>query len=251
MPNLELINVFNYDVLSETQRDISQKCKTEIRGIIRKTTYGAVEIGRLLLEVKSCLGYGHYRKWLELEFAWGKSTANKFENVARAFQDVHNLDNFDLCALYELSHSDSKSIRDKAIVMAQDGEYISHARAKALKSGTDTICLHQGKSITVQNGVHQGKQMTIKDSISDGLINMESEGSEITLLISELQPKSTDKILHSAKQYQSSQIELLSTELEIERTRVEFLEEILTRICTASRLGNLSDQLLSEAENFL
>lgn len=250
---VEVLGGFNYDSLEGDQRSIVERCQTEIRSLLRRTVYEAVEIGLLLLEVKDCLDYGLYRQWIELEFAWGKSSANRFEQVAIAFgdlrADVPIWDNFDLSALYELASESATVARTKAIALAESGEYISHARAKALKAGTDTLLLQPGKAVTVQSGPYQGQEVIVKAAANEGLLQVEAAAGPLTLLISELQaeplaPPST----HPAKANPPNQMGAIATELEIERDRAEILEGVLRRICTAARLGQLTDQLLSEAE---
>ncbi|MGL6343774.1 MAG: hypothetical protein ACRC80_32100, partial [Waterburya sp.] len=80
------------------------------------------------------LGHGQYRKWIKAEFNWGKSTANSFENVAKQFAGVQNLDVFAASALYELAApSTHEAARQEAIALAQAGEKISYKAAKEIK----------------------------------------------------------------------------------------------------------------------
>jgi hypothetical protein len=125
---------FDYATLDDDTSHYVQQQTEEIRGLMKKTAQGIIEIGQKLIEVKKRLGYGKYRQWIEAEFNWGKSTANSFENAARRFGDVQNLDNFALSALYELAApSTSESVRKEAIARANSGEFISYTTAKEIK----------------------------------------------------------------------------------------------------------------------
>ena len=112
----------------------------EIRTLMKRTAQDIIQIGQKLIEIKKRLGYGQYRKWIETEFHWGKSTANSFENVARHFADVHNLDIFAPLALYELAAlSTPESARQEAITKAQAGEKIGYKLAQEIKKKHITI----------------------------------------------------------------------------------------------------------------
>jgi hypothetical protein len=125
---------FDYASLDDDTSYYVQQQTEEIRGLMKKTAQGIIEIGQRLIEVKKRLGYGKYRQWIEAEFNWGKSTANSFENVARRFSDVQNLDNFALSALYELAApSTPERVREEAIARADSGEFISYTTAKEIR----------------------------------------------------------------------------------------------------------------------
>jgi len=135
---------FDYASLDDDTSYYVQQQTEEIRGLMKKTAQGIIEIGQRLIEVKKRLGYGKYRQWIEVEFNWGKSTANSFENVARRFSDVQNLDNFALSALYELAApSTPERVREEAIARSDSGEFISYTTAKEIKQkSTSIIAIH-------------------------------------------------------------------------------------------------------------
>ncbi|NJO97824.1 MAG: DUF3102 domain-containing protein [Pleurocapsa sp. CRU_1_2] len=83
---------FDYSSLDTECLDFVQQQTGEIRSLMKRTAQDIIEIGQRLIKVKKLLGYGQYRKWIQAEFNWGKSTANSFENVAKQFAGVQNLD---------------------------------------------------------------------------------------------------------------------------------------------------------------
>ena len=125
---------FDYSGLDAKTLHFVQEQTEEIRSLIKRTAQDIIKIGQKLIEVKKRLEYGQYRKWIEAEFNWSKSTANSFENVARQFADVQNLDIFAPSALYELAApSTPESAREEAIARAQSGEKIGYKFAKEIK----------------------------------------------------------------------------------------------------------------------
>ena len=125
---------FDYSNLDAETLHFVQKQTGEIRSLMKRTAQDIIKIGQKLIAVKKRLGYGQYRKWIKTEFNWGKSTANSFENVAKQFADVQNLDIFAPSALYELAApSTPKSAREEAIARAQAGEKIGCKFAREIK----------------------------------------------------------------------------------------------------------------------
>lgn len=129
-----LDEVFDYSSLDVKYLGFVQQQTGEIRSLMKRTAQDIIEIGQRLIKVKKLLGHGQYRKWIKAEFNWGKSTANSFENVAKQFAGVQNLDVFAASALYELAApSTHEAARQEAIALAQAGEKISYKAAKEIK----------------------------------------------------------------------------------------------------------------------
>lgn len=125
---------FDYSYLDAETLYFVQEQTGEIRALMKRTAQDIIRIGQKLIEIKKRLGYGQYTKWIQTEFKWGKSTANSFENVAKQFADVQNLEIFAPSALYELAApSTPKSAREEAIAKAKAGEKISYKFAKEIK----------------------------------------------------------------------------------------------------------------------
>jgi len=130
---------FDYSSLDAETMSFIQQQTGKIRSLMKRTAQDIIEIGQKLIEVKQRLGHGQYRKWIASEFGWGKSTANSFENVARQFADVQNLDAFAPSALYELAApSTPKTAREEAISLAQTGNKISYSVSKEIKKKHQT-----------------------------------------------------------------------------------------------------------------
>lgn len=125
---------FNYTSLDAETSEFVQQQTGEIRVLMKRTAQGIVEIGQKLIAVKQKLGHGRFGEWLEAEFDWGKSTANRFMNVALNFPNLGKLENFAPSALYLLSEASTPvGVREEAIVRAQAGEPISYTVAKKIK----------------------------------------------------------------------------------------------------------------------
>lgn len=127
---------FDYSSLDVETSQFVQEQTGEIRGLMKRTAQGIVEIGQKLIEVKERLGHGQFLNWLETEFEWHRDTANKFMQVAKQFGslDLSEVSAFDISALYKLAApSTPDAAREEAISRASTGESISYTEAKAIK----------------------------------------------------------------------------------------------------------------------
>ncbi|WP_019503736.1 DUF3102 domain-containing protein [Pleurocapsa sp. PCC 7319] len=155
---------FDYSNLDPETLSFVQLQTGEIRSLMKRTAQDIIEIGQRLIKVKKCLGHGQYRKWIEAEFNWGKSTANSFENVAKQFSDVQNLDTFAPSALYELAApSTPEAARKEAIILAKAGKKISYTVSKQIKQKHQNK-LAKLKSESTEQPLSSGKsQLVITD----------------------------------------------------------------------------------------
>lgn len=112
-----------------------QQHTTEIKERMRRSAQDVVEIGQRLIEVKERLGHGHFLEWIKTEFDWHRDTANKFMHVAEQFGtlEMSKFSTFAPSALYLLAASSTPSeARIEALELAEQGETISHAKAKVI-----------------------------------------------------------------------------------------------------------------------
>jgi hypothetical protein len=185
---------FDYSHLDAQTSEFVQQQTGEIRTLMKRTVRDIIEIGCKLIEVKKLLGYGQYRKWIEAEFNWGKSTANAFENVAKQFADVQNLDKFAPSALYELASSSTpKLAREEAITRAQAGETITYTISKEIKRKyfSDSHKSSSKSSLpssSLESGKQSNSQKSIKHASSVISTSSDSEKSQLTIQNS-LKPK--------------------------------------------------------------
>jgi len=126
---------FDYSSLDDEARHFVQQQTGEIRGLMKRTAQGIVEIGQRLIDVKEKLGHGRFGSWLESEFEWTDRMARQFMRVAEAFKLENFSDlNFASSALYLLaSPSTPESVREEAIARAEAGEPITYTTAKEIK----------------------------------------------------------------------------------------------------------------------
>lgn len=257
---VEVVGGFDYQALQSEQRILVQQRTSEICTLLRQQVYNAIEIGQKLLEIKQSLKNDNlYRQWIEAEFPWEKSAANRFEHVALRFSNVPNWDmlngSFDLSALYILAApSTPADVVDRAIELAESGERVSHARAKALKAGLDTPTIKAGNTYTVsdETSPYYGQTVTVQSiERKDGIVSCSTpDGGVASLPLSELINPAPEPPKPPKKE-QPNHLGAIASELEIERERVQLLEGILQKLCAAARSGKLSDELLSEAESLL
>ena len=242
----EIIYDFDYTELDAERRIIVQQKASEIKSLLRQRAANAIEIGQKLIEAKEALGYGNYRRWLEAEFTWGKTLANDFENVAKQFADVRNVDNFDSSALRLLaSPSVPDEAREEAKALAEAGDHVSHADAQAIAAKhkpakQDKPTKPQppdrfpvGSSQTVASGEHQGKKVEVLESDGVMIRGKTKEGEIVPLMSAELEPEPEPESKPPAPLKSAAPppaIELLSIELDIAKSRVAHLEGRVRRL---------------------
>ena len=126
---------FDYSSLDNESRQFIQQQTGEIRGLMKRTAQGIVEIGQKLIDVKERLEYGRFGSWLECEFDWSEPTAQRFMQVALRFSSLNLMDlTIAPSALYVLAApSTSDTAREEAIARAEAGESITYTAAKEIK----------------------------------------------------------------------------------------------------------------------
>ena len=124
---------FSYILLDQDTQTFIHIRTVEIKALVKRTTKNIQEIGGKLLEVKSRLGHGEFSEWIKSEFEWSHDTASNFMRVAQRFGDNPKISEFAPSALYLLAApSTPEDARIEALELADKGETISHAKAKAI-----------------------------------------------------------------------------------------------------------------------
>lgn len=126
-----------YDMTQADQRWLDEEIE-HLSMLARRTIADVLLIGRRLLAIQDRLANYHdgiFTNWIKAECVWSKSAVYRFINVYTRFASFPNLGKLtiDSSALYLLaSESTSESARLEAIERAEDGEMITHAKAKAI-----------------------------------------------------------------------------------------------------------------------
>ena len=126
--NIQVLNDFDYNILNSEQRSIVQQKTKEIKDRLKRSAQDIWEIGQKLSEVRSQLAYGHFDKWLKVEFGWSRRTAYNFIKVYEAFPERATIAQVLIAAsaLYQLSSpSTAKEVREEFIKKAKDGEKVT------------------------------------------------------------------------------------------------------------------------------
>ncbi|MGL5793762.1 MAG: DUF3102 domain-containing protein [Waterburya sp.] len=160
--NTQIINNFDYNILESEQRLIVQQKTQEIKEGLKRSAQDIWEIGQKISEVRSQISYGHFDKWLKVEFGWSRRTAYNFIQVYEAFPERATVAQVNIAAsaLYQLSSpSIPKEVRKEFIKKAKEGEKVTRENIrKALKqeqsSSINTVA-------TKQEGNADSKQQII------------------------------------------------------------------------------------------
>ena len=109
---------FDYGTLDSETRIVVQQRTGEIRSLVRRSAQDVVDIGVKLGEVKQRLGHGGFGRWLEAEFQWSDSAAQKFMAVANRFKSVKFTDlTVAPSALYLLAAPSTPEIRPSMLLV--------------------------------------------------------------------------------------------------------------------------------------
>lgn len=125
---------FDYATFDPDTRRLLRERAEQIRGLARVTASGIVEIGKYLTEVKAKLPHGQFLKWVRTEFGWTDRHARRFMEVYGHVKSdkLSNL-SIDVSALYLIAApSTPELVRAEVIHRAENGEHVSHRRARAL-----------------------------------------------------------------------------------------------------------------------
>ncbi len=160
--NTQIINDFDYNILESEQRSIVQQKTQEIKERLKRSAQDIWEIGQKISEVRSQISYGHFDKWLKVEFGWSRRTAYNFIQVYEAFPERATVAQVSMAAsaLYQLSSpSIPKEVREEFIKKAKDGEKVTRENIRqALKSEQSSSI---NTVVTKQQGNFDSKQQII------------------------------------------------------------------------------------------
>jgi hypothetical protein len=127
------LNRFDYGDLEPGVAEFARELTERIHELARLTAATIVEIGRNLTEVKERVGHGKFLDWIDKEFGWGDRSARNFMMVYDRFKTANFADlEIDVSALYLIAApKTSESVRADLIRLAESGEHVTHAIARA------------------------------------------------------------------------------------------------------------------------
>ena len=171
------LSEYNYTMLDPEIKIVVQQRTSEIKSLIHRSAQDIFDIGQKLIEVKEKLGHGRFLIWLNTEFNWSKSAAQRFMQVARQFKRGNFTDlNIASSALYLLASSNtSVAARQEALERAAQGEIINRSEAKSIIAQHKEIGKHSllSKQITVDVPAE-----TIKEGLRPRRIQQKLEYTE-------------------------------------------------------------------------
>ena len=134
-----LPSVSVYQSLDPERSTLIQQKAKEIQKRVRRAKQDILDIGRLLVEVRSILEHGQFETWLVQEIAWSPRTAYNFIYVYERFGNVANFArmDMDISAAYLLAAPKTPQVFvDEFLNRARAGERITFKTVrKELKDG--------------------------------------------------------------------------------------------------------------------
>ncbi|MEC4813579.1 MAG: DUF3102 domain-containing protein [Scytonema sp. PMC 1069.18] len=176
---------FDYSNIDPELFQLIQQRTNEIKSLMRRSAQDIIDIGQKLIEVKQHLGHGKFRKWLNHEFSWSVSSANKFMHVANQFKCV-NFTHLNLTAsvIYLLaSPSTSSAARAETLELAYNGENITYAKAKEIvykHRGTASCKGSQPVSTDISVESTESVSGKLSKRLEPRILNVDSASEELT-----------------------------------------------------------------------
>ena len=240
---------FDYGVVPESSRELVKIKTVETKILVRQTAHGIIEIGKNLIEVKQVIGHGNWLPWLDAEFGFSQSTADRFMRVAAKLPNVGNLD-IAPSALYLLTQNATPDeVRQEAITIAESGEKITSNLAKELKLAKDELDnlknkLNEKTRPDINNLIPKLKELLDRESISES----------VSLAYSQL-PVEAQEIQYSLELSRQKAIKR-SLDLEESLRRIENRDiesEIDDKVEAKlfDKIGKISEKIRSEVEEEL
>jgi Protein of unknown function (DUF3102) len=128
-----------YESLDSERCTLIQQKAKEIQKRVRRAKQDILDIGRLLVEVRSILEHGQFETWLVQEIAWSPRTAYNFIYVYERFGNVANFASMDMdiSAAYLLAAPKTPQVLvDEFLNRARAGERITFKTVrKEMKDG--------------------------------------------------------------------------------------------------------------------
>ncbi|HIK40402.1 hypothetical protein [Thermoleptolyngbya sp. M55_K2018_002] len=255
----EIVATFNWHSLNPMVREaIADRC-TQIISLHRQTVLSHVEIGRLLSEIRAQLGSAScYRQWLQshefpysLRFAYGCEWLYQWATQIEEMQTLHLLD-IEAAKLLAEPRA-GESARQRALELAAAGDRISYTRAKALIAGNDIDCIVPGKAIVVKDPTSDlfGRTVTIREiDRREGVATVLDERLLVEIPLSELLPEEPAPRPPAPTKSAAPDVRSLASS-EVERERIELLEDLLRRFVNVISSGRSPIALVNEAREIL
>jgi hypothetical protein len=131
-----------YTQLPTDTADTLQTHADSIRGRITSIKENALEIGKVLLDIKETLDHGQFTQWISVEFSWGIRTAQNMMNLASEWADKNETVSFlelPLGTLYQISGEKTpEPVRAEVRSRAEAGEHVTPADVREIKHAQES-----------------------------------------------------------------------------------------------------------------
>lgn len=139
---------FDYDSLPKKDIQFVKQTTREVALLLERSTGDIIAIGQKLIEMKNCLGHGHWRAWLQTQWPLDVSLANRWMNVARKCGQFPHL-KIPRSTLYLLAaHSTPDELRAEFARSVEAGNQpMTHSELKARIAATAQNHVSVGKPL--------------------------------------------------------------------------------------------------------
>jgi len=247
-PSTQPTQIFNYAALDSETRIVVQQRTGEIKEKIHSAAQVTWEIGQKLADVRARLKSRQFTSWIQAEFQLSRRTAYNYINVFESFANCANFAQINIAtsALYLLAApSTPEEAREEALKRANQGESITHAEAKVIRSHYgDVGKLRSGKRVTVDIPALtlERESSTLNET---GLSENEDELAEIEPTCYAIPPQVVERVLGGTQlRVDPDNQELPGKEGESVHLTVSTLESLVK----SDQEDQFEDSFLEEAE---
>lgn len=109
-----------------------KKITEQLHQLRRRHSQDVIEIGRLLVEAKAQLEHGEWLPWLQKEFAWSRTSAERFIRAHSKFggSQIAQVGHFEPSTICLLAEKKTPPEAVKAVLdLAKDGAPVAHKEA--------------------------------------------------------------------------------------------------------------------------
>jgi len=238
---------FNYAELS-TEIALELRLSAErIRTRMKRTAEDIVEIGSDLLAAKAALGYGHFSKWLQLEFSMSERTAANFIQVSERFSDTFaNFAEVSPSILYMLA---APSTPDSVVEQVTSGEITPNVKdvkaAIAEAKEQERRAKEAQERAEAQNRILQKQLLETDHATKQRMTDAQNHIDTIARQLKEAQAQIANHIPHVI----TETVEVVPSAISAKVTQLE--ADLLAAKAERDRMNQIATQLQQEAREQL
>jgi Protein of unknown function (DUF3102) len=171
---------FDYASLTPTAARIVKAATAKLRLSHAELTAQAIDIGRILTEVKEVLEHGEFGKWLIAEFGWSDRSARRYMLLASAYgSKTDSVSELPITILHRLAAPTiSASVRDEVLLRIENGERPTTSNVSRLIAAAAPPAEQTDKQQRAQEAERQAKARAREDGADGRDLRRDDDAAE-------------------------------------------------------------------------